>query len=185
MYYTDQLNEKQTQCECLSEESKWILTFGIRRFKEIIPVLEITGRIIPNECRDLLFENYEQNILLYKVANELLRLNKEAALFYQQKLVKYKDMILESLVKLRKIINYLKLTGNVLSDNYAEDIYKICDKWESLLNNKRSFFEDTFPDEVPPKDKDPFEMHYYEEESDWTYEKIYGKIEFEDEYTVE
>ena len=44
MYYTDQLNEKQTQCECLSEESKWILTFGIRRFKEIIPVLEIIPR---------------------------------------------------------------------------------------------------------------------------------------------
>lgn len=149
----------------------------ITLYGDIISVLNITGRFLYGESRTMIFSLYENNLKLYKIINVLLQINRETKEFYHDRLFSFKYKALESLKALRKIIGFLKLSGNILSDNYIEDIVK----WKSFwLVGTYSYYIAISEKE---QNIEEIENAYTNEQDFSNYVFGYGKIEYEDEYT--
>lgn len=171
------LNYFEEKTEMLADETTELLVKGIPMFDSIISVLDITGRLLPNDSKEQLFSLYKLNIQLYKYANELLQDNRKSKYFYHQGIVRFRKEVLSCLQTLRKVIEFIKISGNILSENYVVEIAQCKNQWQNILDF--DFFE-TY-------DKEQNNIEEVEQstddDDDWSYTKYYGEIEFEDEFT--
>lgn len=172
------LNYLQEQSEALADDTTGLLVEGVSIFEDIVSVLDITGRLLPSDSKEQLFSVYNLNVQLYKYANELLRVNRESKFFYHQGIVRFKYEVLSCLIAFRKVIEFIKISGNILSENYVDAIARCKNHWQNILDF--DFFEKY---EKEQNDLEEIELSTEEENDDWSYEKNFGIIEFEDEFT--
>ena len=94
--------------------------------------------------------------------------------------------MLSCLVAMRKIIGFLKISGNILSENYRTDLFECKTQWFRMScvlycypsNGPLDINDEDDDEDDEDEDPAPCDEKYLQ-----PYEENYGEIDYEDEFT--